>query len=130
MRVSAIAFGCLLLAGCAATPQQTRELASQVPPAYREIVKEYVRSTFKDPYSIKDARISEPTSVFVGLVNGGHVPGVCVAMNAKNGFGGYTGTKVYSVAFSGSSVMMMHEPINNSCQGVTLSPYPEIENMS
>lgn len=61
-----------------------------MPADYRQQVYAYLPNSLKDPYSVRDAEISAPTVVFVGLVNGGNAPGACVRLNAKNSLDAYT----------------------------------------
>lgn len=69
-------------------------------------VKEYLRSTLKDPDSIKNFEMtSEPskTTWYRGLLNGGgHAAGwiVCYKYNAKNSYGGYVGLKNESIVLT------------------------------
>lgn len=128
MRMITIAAAAVLLAGCSASgPVETAKLAAQVPPDYRAQIIRYVQATMKDPYSIRSAEISGPTSSFVGLVNGGSAPGVCLRMNGKNSFGAYIGVQTYSVAFRNGQVLGITEPLFGTCQDVTFAPFPELE---
>ena len=115
----------LALAGCQPTNQgSVVELAAQVPTNYRAQVAEHFRKTLKDPYSVRDAEISQPTTVFVGLLNGGNAPGVCVRMNAKNSFGAYIGLKTDAVVFRNDVVVGSAEPVFDTCTKETFSPFP------
>lgn len=127
----ALAIAATILSGCATTkPAEIAALASQVPADYKAQIIAYVVETMKDPYSIKSAQISTPTTSFVGLVNGGNAPGVCVRMNGKNSFGAYIGVETYSVAFRNGRVLGITEPLFGTCQNVSFQPFPELENIS
>lgn len=70
------------------------EQANRPPMNYKELVTAAVRESFFDPYSIRDAAITEPVmSTYAGLP----AWSVCVRANAKNRMGAYTGRK--STAF-------------------------------
>ncbi len=115
------------LSGCQTRSQESDQaLASQVPENYRSQVAAYFRKTLKDPYSVRDAEISSPTSVFVGLINGGSLPGVCVKMNGKNSFGAYIGIKTVAVSFQNGAVSGVGEPVFDTCRDVSYRLFPEL----
>lgn len=60
------------------------------PDNYRELVVEYMKESFKDPASIRDAKISSPY-----IYQKRAVWQVCVEANAKNSMGGYVGTRAF-----------------------------------
>jgi hypothetical protein len=120
-----------LLGGCqTAKGPEGQALEAQVPANYRAQVAAYLRKTLKDPYTVRDAEISAPTTIFVGLVNGGSAPGVCLKMNSKNSFGAYTGLQIHAVAMRNGEVTGMGEPLFDTCRNVTWSPFPEIMEQS
>lgn len=69
------------------------------PKAYKKIVQDYARSMLKDPDSAKFVEFSKPRKEhfirdqFTKDVVYGY--SVCALINAKNGFGGYTGPQAY-----------------------------------
>ncbi len=68
------------------------------PSNHELLVKEWINSNLRDPYSIQDLQISSPVAdrYWGGLlVSGGYVYAhrVCVRINAKNAFGAYTGLR-------------------------------------
>lgn len=84
----------VILLGCAATPNEN---IGPRPTAYREIVRDHIRTSFADPYSIRDAQITEPNKVGQ-LTKKGTLTyetgwAVCVRANAKNRMGAYTGAR-------------------------------------
>lgn len=83
------------LAGCV-TPQE--QLASQKPttPEIRKNIAAAARDALRDPYSVRDAEISEVMNVTNGTY-------VCVKANSRNGFGGYVGRQGYTVFLNGST---------------------------
>jgi hypothetical protein len=85
------------------------------PKDYEAIVQNYIRTTFKDPYSIRDLSIQKPTK---GWVTGAWIFGekpitygweIIFAVNGKNGFGAYTGLqKIDLVVRDGKIVKVMN----------------------
>jgi hypothetical protein len=94
-----------LLAGCQTTGQPGASSNNEVPSDYRQQVAASLRSSLKDPYSVRDARISLPTRTFAGLIWGGTIPAVCLRYNAKNSFGAYTGIKTYFAHFQSGQLV-------------------------
>jgi hypothetical protein len=106
MKITTVFIVASLLGACAAVPQTEEEaskkaeiegqmITANVPENYRQIVAERLRQILKDPDSVRDATISRPAVINVGLFSGnpwgakGAV--VCARLNATNSFGGYTG---------------------------------------
>jgi hypothetical protein len=96
----------LLISGCATT--QTIESTGPRPTNYKQAVKDHVKESFFDPYSIRDAEISQPlmaSAVFDGVTpipHSGWI--VCFKANAKNRMGGYTGRQLTGLLFDGESI--------------------------
>lgn len=90
-----IVFAALTLSGCMSMPTQ-QEIASAdygaYPSQYQQIVRGYFQATLKDPESAQYASISKPVKYSTrdwGTMRYGYL--VCVAINAKNSYGAYTG---------------------------------------
>lgn len=118
-----------LLAGCqTVTPEAKAEISQGVPSDYREQTALYFRRFLKDPYSVRDAEISEPTSAFAGLLYGGNVPAVCVRFNAKNSFGAYTGIRTFAVGFKDGKVtgQVQVEVWFDTCRKERYEPFHEM----
>ena len=92
----------IAVSGCVTSEQKAQIYGSQVTagPAVRASAVDYVRKTFFDPYSIRDAEISN----VVTLLETG-VQAVCIRMNAKNRMGAYTGLKATSLRLKNGSVI-------------------------
>lgn len=77
----------LAVSGCVTREQVDGVLASQRPPTASEkaAIVNAARDVLFDPYSVRDAEISN----VVSLGNGAEA--VCVKLNSKNRVGGYTG---------------------------------------
>ncbi len=115
------------LGGCQTTKgPDGQALAAQIPSNYRAQIAAHLKKTLKDPYSVRDAEISEPTTIFVGLVNGGSAPGACIRLNSKNSFGAYTGLQTFTVVMKNGEITGVREPVFDTCRSVTWSPFPEI----
>lgn len=111
--------GFLVLAACASTTSDTTP-----PPAnFRATIVANRSSLFKDPDSIKDASIATPFR-YLGL--GWKV---CVRLNGKNGFGGYSGLTTYTILVydNGAPPLMAAPTIYEGCGSAQYSPFPEIE---
>lgn len=95
----------------------------------KRAIVEYVRNTFRDPYSIRDAEIS-----FYGI-QAEHSTRertiVCVQMNAKNGYGGYVGRKIVQFELGRASVRSATEDHPQCTEmngaGLRYEPFPELE---
>lgn len=58
-----------------------------------------IKENFYDPYSIRDAQITNQLEYQNGRV------GYCVRANGKNAMGGYAGRAYYRVFFSGATIV-------------------------
>src|SRR5690349_229557 len=91
----AVSVAFLMLAGCITTDISTEEAGPAPDPTkYRMAVRDYLRTSLFDPYSVRDAQIGKPSpgSIHIeGTLR--HEAGwiVCVRANAKNRMGAYTG---------------------------------------
>lgn len=122
----------LALQGC----QTDAEIAAAEPlPAnYRRIVADHVRTSFFDPYTVRDAGIAAPKPGQLSradaiAVESGWI--VCVRANAKNRTGGYTGLKATAYLIRGGAVVAAqtgddHYEVRTKCTG-PYEPFPEIE---
>ena len=95
----------------------------------KQAIIQYVRNEFKDPYSIRDAEIS-----FYGI-QAEHSTRertiVCVQLNARNGYGGYTGRRIIQFELGSRSVRAATED-HPQCtemhgKGLSYGPVPELE---
>ncbi len=86
------------LAGCTTPEQKAAVYAGQEPPTAdeRAMVLRTLKAELHDPYSVRDARISDmlfPSRTLSGTKTS---RSVCVSFNAKNRYGAYTGvSKMY-----------------------------------
>jgi hypothetical protein len=106
------------------------------PTNYRPAVAEYIRKTFFDPYSIRDAGIAPPRPgwAFGGNSMGAYKTGwaICVRANAKNRMGAYSGVKENIYIFQDGRVVASGQDLDTSaagtgCEGAQYEPFPEIE---
>jgi hypothetical protein len=127
------------LAGCSATTMAPSiEAKAGLPPAnYREAAVAYAKANFFDPYSVRDASISQPlyaAAVFDGV---SMVPRkgwvVCLRGNAKNRMGGYAGLADTVLLFQGETIVLgldggpVAEQVSGHCLTAVYSPLPELE---
>lgn len=82
-----------MLAGCAATPNETD--VGQSPARYKDIARDYLRTSLFDPYTARDFSIAPPKIGQIHIDTLKYESGwvVCYRGNAKNRMGGYTGIK-------------------------------------
>ena len=89
------------LAGCA--PGTVTTDIGPAPKEWRKKVADHVRQSFFDPYSIRDAEVSDP--IPTGMVFDGVTPiphsgwMVCLKANGKNRFGAYAGLQLTGILF-------------------------------
>lgn len=105
VRIFAVIVAVGALAGCSGANQaivgQPKEPA---PVEYRALTLAAAKATYFDPYSIRDAQISEPQ--WLGSWNIGEASGwvVCVRANAKNRMGAYIGIQDTAFMFRGGKM--------------------------
>lgn len=123
-----------LLSGCASMNKAiVGEPTEPAPTNYRELVLETAKTTFYDPYSVRDAEISAPQwlgSVHLGEGNGWQV---CVRANAKNQMGAYVGLKETAFFFRGGKVISNATDLPQGggylCQDALYAPFTELMNL-
>jgi hypothetical protein len=127
MRTAIIIAASTLLASCVSSDQMQQIFNSQAPPTSdeRAAAIRYIKDTFYDPYSIRDASISN----VVTLEDTG-IRAACVRFNAKNRMGGYVGKTATSLRFRGSMVISALQDAP-SCmdQRLRYQNFPELENL-
>ncbi|WP_420391297.1 hypothetical protein [Acuticoccus sp.] len=130
-----------LLALCACSPNvalfDTERVYVEVPiyikgpatDAQKNAIVDHVRNEFKDPYSIRDAEVSHYGMQAEGSTRERTV--VCVQLNAKNGFGSYTGRRIWQFDLGPSSVREAStehpQCTEMNGKGLRYEPFPELE---
>lgn len=118
----------MFIFGCTTPPTQKQLDAADYgayPDSYKEIIKNYLDRSLKDPESAKIEYIFSPRTAWNKL--GGDLKfgySVCVNVNAKNSYGGYTGfQRHYFLIKNGSVIQTIHERdkydsgiLNAACQ--------------
>ena len=125
---------CTLLGGCVTQSETPPAIAYQRTVAADVATKVILsnRSTiWKDPYSIRDARIGEPVTC---PTQSGLFPAatscVCIEANAKNSYGGYTGIRRTVVVISSANSTFLNtsdggiKGFEEICQGT--QPFPQL----
>lgn len=121
------------IAGCSASSADI----GPAPTNYRQIAKDYVKASFFDPYSVRDAEIAPPkpmdspafipTSIGIGgTFESAWV--ICMRANAKNRMGGYVGLRETAIVVKADRVIHAYdEPMATSyiCDGARYEPFPE-----
>ena len=98
----------------------------------KQAILRYVRDEFRDPYSIRDAEISDYGMQAEGSTRERTI--VCVQLNAKNGFGGYVGRRIIQFDLGKRSVRSASED-HPQCtemhgKGLGYDAFPELEGLS
>lgn len=127
IQLMAAALACALLSSCVTAEQAAQIYSSQTPasPTIRAAIVEYVRNTFFDPYSIRDAEISH--QVKLGSTG---FEAVCFKANAKNRMGGYIGRKAVSVRIKDGKVHSWVEDAPGCMdERLKYEPFPQLENL-
>lgn len=102
---AALAALCVAIAGCAAPDigvdgrNPTATDAGPAPDRDR-VISAYLNAVLKDPESARISDAAGPTFVTVPselLVRGTYGWGICFWVNAKNSFGGYTGSRPFAL---------------------------------
>lgn len=116
-----------VLAACQSAPQ-TPETTADIPADHRAKTVAMFHRQLKDPYSVRDAEISQPFMVFTSVIEGGNHPGYCVRFNSKNSFGAYGGSTTYPVWFSGAAQpgYFADDPLNRCAKATGWEPFPEL----
>jgi hypothetical protein len=131
MRKAAVLLITGLTVGACQAPSANAPYTAAFPENYKQIIAQKIRESVKDPYSIRSAEISQPTSAFVGLIRGGNQPVVCARFNAKNGFGAYEGVKAWAFLFqNGQITEVIPEGTASACDDLSYVPYPELEKLN
>jgi hypothetical protein len=82
--VAALLVGAALFAGCATTEGSSASQA--LPKNHREQIAAKLRQ-MEDPSVIQYVGITQPKTMFVGIMNGGTRPAVCVRVDRPDAFG-------------------------------------------
>jgi hypothetical protein len=104
-----------LCGGCVSAPtlqQQQDAYYGPEPKDYQEIVKNGMSALLKDPTSATYEFIMPPKKTWYGGGLSGPIQygwGVCTSINAKNSFGGYTGSKLYFFLLRDGNFAAMEE---------------------
>jgi len=119
----------ILLAACVTDPSAPPAVTAQepMPVTYRQAAREYLRTKLFDPYSVRDAMISEPAQRSSWVMGVPPAWTVCVRMNAKNRMGGYTGLKETVLLYRAGKVAKATDgPAPYYCGDAKYDPFPEL----
>lgn len=116
MRILGIVALGAALGGCASTA------GTEPPSNYREIILRNKSTLFKDPDSVRDVSMTAAVPSTFGY-------STCMKANARNGFGGYTGQKIYAITiFKGDSPPSLQlATLFDGCGTGNFEPFPEME---
>lgn len=139
--IATILVATVALSGCAANLRDGGPDESGIgpyPTEYRAVVRDYLRKTLFDPYTVQDAQISRPKQgdLYVEGTLGVHEAGwlVCFRSNSKNRVGAYTGLSDMAMVIRGGRVLTStSDPthsnymIKKDCSDEKYEPFPEVE---
>ncbi len=123
----AVATAGVALSGCVTQDQMNKVFSSQRPITAGEkaAIVSAARDYFVDPYSIRDAEISD-----VVRLNDQGLEAVCVKANSKNRMGGYVGRTATSVRLlNGKPVSTLQNAPSCVAPQMRYRPFPELENL-
>ncbi|MFK4256443.1 hypothetical protein [Agrobacterium tumefaciens] len=126
-RLISVAVVGMVLAGCVTQEQMNKVFASQRPITAGEkaAIVSAARDYFVDPYSVRDAEISD-----VVKLNDQGLEAVCVKANSKNRMGGYVGRTATSVRLlNGKPVDTLENAPSCVAPQMRYRPFPELENL-
>ena len=131
---TAIAAICLFsLAGCMEVQSVATSEVNVAPPSNpRAAALGYARQSFFDPYSVRDASISQPFVIPYGLAGQSQAYVVCVRANAKNRLGAYAGLQETLIVFEGDAIDASRSgsDVASACRSAQYGPFPELEALS
>lgn len=103
--VAAVATG-----GCTSPPPTYQEIAAadfgSYPALYQGAIDSYLRSTLRDPGSAIISMPRAPVRTYAGVRVRTYGWGTCMSVNAKNGYGGYTGQNLYFFLFREGKIVV------------------------
>jgi hypothetical protein len=112
----------VFLAGCTIRPMTPRYAnisgaEGAKPEHYEQTIREHLRVTLKDPYSIQDFSVSAPERTWCAIpsTRGGTFYGwrVISKYNAKNSYGAYVGLSQSVYWFHGESIKLITSDQNH-----------------
>lgn len=119
-RIAVLTVAAALLAGCATQAQKADEAFEAYkatlpepnagyggfPDNYQELIKAYMAETLKDPESARYSEFSAPRKEHA-IASRRAIYGYssCVLVNAKNSYGGYTGSQQYWFFFQNGKIV-------------------------
>ncbi|KZL18004.1 hypothetical protein PsAD2_02737 [Pseudovibrio axinellae] len=116
----------LLLAGCQTVTVQEVQFDKKPTSAHKKLLIDAVVDNFYDPYSIRDAELSNQLNFSNESI------GYCGRLNAKNAFGGYSGRKYVRVVIKGD-LITHYRPNSIWCKAnqsqVKWNRFPELERL-
>lgn len=120
----------VFLSGCqtaqtpATGPAASADVAA-LPADYRQQILARAKAEFFDPYSIRDAGISQPIG---GTSLMGSTSTICVRANAKNRMGAYTGLRTTAYIFRRGQITLSDQQYASiACGSAAYEPFPELE---
>ena len=111
VRIMSVGLVLTTMAGCTTTPRATNTRADvgPSPQQYEQTIREQLRQTLHDPYSVQDFRLSKPEFASCMIGPGQPLYGwrVVAHYNAKNAYGAYTGLRQAVYWFHGERIVLV-----------------------
>jgi hypothetical protein len=134
MKKSTLLLVLLLNSACAVREANLRTFDDQrsTTSLERASILAHIKSSFFDPYSIRDAEISHAAPSM--MLNGEMTLNICIAANAKNRYGAYAGkqTTLYYLTTSGRVLDTNHDAFAElfcASQRLRYEPFVEAEQL-
>lgn len=110
--------------GCSTPPPTSQDLAAAnygpYPQQYKALIANYLQATLREPGSAAISAVPAPVKAYAGVKHYTYGWATCMGVNAKNGYGGYTGANTYFFLFRDGSIAVVERA------GATSTPF-EIE---
>ncbi|MBX5149579.1 hypothetical protein HJB78_00980 [Rhizobium lentis] len=110
-----------MTASADAQPKAKQTPQAMIPANYKAQIKERLKTTLVDPYTLRDLEITDPQPI---PYFGSSYPGVCLRFNPKNNYGAYAGMQTYIVYFKGGAMKVIDHPNVKVCGA--WRPAPEL----
>jgi hypothetical protein len=120
IRTTIAAVAVITLAACGGPPKTAQGQAASLqdvgpaPTMHGELFARYLNATLKDPYTAQVQQVAGPAPWVKpstwGSSESTYGWGVCFTVNARNAFGGYTGTRWYVPVFRGEQLITVIGP--------------------
>jgi hypothetical protein len=135
IRLLIVASMALGVTDCATAPTESN--AGPYPENYKVLVRDFLRTSLFDPYTVRDAQIGAPEVgqiLIEGTLRHETGWGVCFKANSKNRMGGYTGLKQTLILIRGNRVVGSNSDefhdVRVKCAAARYEPFADLEELA